>query len=99
MELGGKTILLVIGKTPRDFGINDEYDAVNSSMYLEILSEVKKYCDDIVCFYSDNDPYVKYEMEKKFADTISDNQVVIKNGGHLNSESGYTEFDELIKYL
>ena len=81
------------------FGINDEYDAVNSSMYLENLSEVKKYCDDIVCFYSDNDPYVKYEMEKKFADTISDNQVVIKNGGHLNSESGYTEFDELIKYL
>ena len=81
------------------FGINDEYDAVNSSMYLENLSEVKKYCDDIVCYYSDNDPYVRYEMEKKFADTISDNQVVIKNGGHLNSESGYTEFDELIKYL
>ena len=29
------------------FGINEEYDAVNGSMYLDNLKEVKKYCDDI----------------------------------------------------
>lgn len=60
---------------------------------------IKNYCKDIVCYYSENDPYVKYEIEKEFADSITNNQVVIKNGGHLNSEAGYTEFEELLEYL
>ncbi len=81
------------------FGIDDSYDTVNGSMYFDNLSDIKNYCDDIVCFYTDNDPYVKYDAEKEFADSITDNQIVIKNGGHLNSESGYTEFSELLKYL
>lgn len=80
-------------------GINDEYDNVNKSMYLENLADIKKYCNDIICFYSDNDPYVKYEVEKDFADTIADKQIIIKNGGHLNSGSGYTEFSELLEYV
>ncbi len=80
-------------------GIDSDYDAVNESMYFDNLSDVKNYCDDIVCFYSDNDPYVKYEAEKDFADTITTNQILIVGGGHLNSESGYTEFKELLEYL
>lgn len=80
-------------------GLNEEYDAVNESMYFDNLSDVKNYCDDIVCYYTENDPYVKYEKEKEFADTIATKQIVIKDGGHLNSESGYTEFEELLKYL
>ncbi len=80
-------------------GIDEEYDTVNKSMYLENLNEVKNYCDDIVCFYSDNDPYVKQSVEKEFADTITTNQIMIPGGGHLNSESGYQEFSELLNYL
>ena len=80
-------------------GIDKDYDAVNESMYFDNLTDVKNYCDDIVCFYSDNDPYVKYEAEKDFVDTITENQIMISGGGHLNSESGYTEFPELLKYL
>ncbi len=80
-------------------GIDEDYAAVNESMYFDNLADVKNYCDDIVCFYSDNDPYVKYEAEKEFADTITENQVMISGGGHLNSESGYTEFTELLKYV
>lgn len=79
-------------------GINEEYDAVNESMYFDELEEIKNYADEIICYYSDNDPYVKYEVEKEFAN-IATRQVVIKNGGHLNSESGYTEFDELLNYI
>ena len=45
-------------------------------MYFEKLEEVKNYCDDIVCMYSDNDPYVRYESEKEFADTITENQII-----------------------
>jgi len=80
-------------------GIDEDYDAVNESMYFDNLKDVKNYCDDIVCLYSDNDPYVKYEAEKEFANTITENQVMISGGGNLNSESGYTEFFELLKYL
>lgn len=81
------------------FGINEEYDTVNKSMYFDDLQDVKKYCDDIVCFYTDNDPYVKYEAEKSFADSITNNQIMIVGGGHLNSESGYSNFEDLLKYI
>ena len=79
-------------------GINEEYDAVNNSMYFDHLEDIKEYCDDIICYYSDNDPYVKYEVEKEFADTIATKQVCIQGGGHLNSESNYSEFKELLGY-
>ena len=63
------------------------------------LVDVKKYCFDIICYYFDNNPYVKIEVEKEFADTITKNQIIISSGGHLNSKSGYTKFTELLKYV
>ena len=60
-------------------GINEEYDSVNEPMYLDNLEDIKKYCNVIVCFYSDNDPYVKYEVEKNFADNVDNRQYIIKN--------------------
>lgn len=80
-------------------GIDSDFDAVNESMFINNLEDVKKYCDDIICFYSDNDPYVKFEVEKSFADRVSNKQYVIKNGGHLNTESGYTKFEEILEVL
>lgn len=80
-------------------GINDEYDNVNETMYFDNLEDVKQYADEIICFYSDNDPYVKYNVEKSFADDVATKQIIIKDGGHLNSETGYSEFKELLEYL
>ena len=80
-------------------GIDTDYDSVNCGMYLGNLADIKQYCDEIICFYSDNDPYVSYQAEKEFADTISTEQILIKGGGHLNSESGYREFPELLQYI
>ena len=79
-------------------GIDEEYDSVNKSMYFDNLEDIKKYCNEIICYYSDNDPYVAYEAEKKFADKIATKQYCIHNGGHLNSESNYDEFKELLNY-
>lgn len=93
-----KRLVLVCGFN-NYLGIDKDYDTVNESMYFNNLSDIKNYCSDIVCFYSDNDPYVKYEAEKEFADTITDNHIMISGGGHLNSESGYTDFAELLKYV
>ena len=57
-------------KAENYLGINEEYDNVNKSMYFDNLEDVKQFADEIICFYSDNDPYVKYEVEKDFADKI-----------------------------
>ncbi len=79
-------------------GINEEYDAVNESMYFDNLEDIKQFCNEIVCYYSDNDPYVRHDVEKEFADTIATEQHCIHNGCHLNSESNYTEFKELLSH-
>lgn len=80
-------------------GINEEYDAVNQSMYFNNLQDVKQYAKEIICFYSDNDPYVKYEAEKEFVDTIATEEVLMLKAGHINSESGYDIFEEIVNYL
>ena len=80
-------------------GLDPDFDAVNKPMFLENLEDIKKYCNNIICFYSDNDPYVKFDVEKSFADLIANDQYIIKNGGHINAESGYTEFNEILKVL
>ena len=78
----------------------DEDNSLYDSFYMKDtdLNRIVDLCEDIYCFYSDNDPYVKYEIEKAFADTISTKQFCIHNGGHLNSESNYDEFKELLEY-
>lgn len=81
------------------FGIDEEYDNVNKTMYFDNLADVKKYADDIICFYSDNDPYVKYNAEKEFADTVATDQIFLPNAGHINSESGFDAFEEIVPYL
>ena len=81
------------------YNIAPDYDMVNSDMYTDDIAKIHEYCDDIVCFYSDNDPYVPYEKEKEFADIVSDRREVIIGGGHLNAETGYTKFNDLLKYL
>lgn len=43
---------------------NEEYDTVNKSMYLDDLCEIKQYANQVICFYADNDPYVKYETKR-----------------------------------
>lgn len=80
-------------------GINPDFDSVNEPMFTDSYQDVKNYCNDIVCYYSDNDPYVKFEVEKGFADTIATRQYIIKNGGHINAETGYTEFAEILNEL
>ncbi len=80
-------------------GINEEYDAVNESMYFNNLEDVKKYAEEIVCFYSDDDPYVKYEVEKEFADKVATEQILLKGAGHINAESGFDTFEDIVSYL
>ena len=80
-------------------GINEEYDTVNNTMYFNNLEDVKKYANEIICFYSDNDPYVKYDVEKDFSDRIATEQICIPKAGHINAESGFDTFEDIVSYL
>ena len=93
-----KKLIIVCGFN-NYLGIDSDFDAVNKPMFINNYADVKLYCKDIVCYYSDNDPYVKYDVEKEFADKLTDKQYVIKNGGHINEETGYTKFEEILKEI
>jgi predicted alpha/beta hydrolase family esterase len=49
--------------------------------------------------YGDNDPYVTQDALKYVADSLGVQPVIIPNGGHLNTEVGFTEFPQLIEML
>lgn len=65
----------------------------------DFVEDVKNYAEKIICFYSDNDPYVKYEAEEDFANKIATEKVFIPKAGHINSESGYDTFEDIVNYL
>lgn len=93
-----KKLLFVCGFNDY-FGINEEYDTVNASMYNSDLEKIKEYCNEIICFYTDNDPYVKYDKEKEFSNSVATKEIMISGGGHLNAESGYESCEFLLPYL
>ena len=76
-----------------------DYDYVNKSFFDDDFELVKDYVGEIICIYSDNDPYVKQEASKDFAKKIEAREIIISNGGHLNIESGYDSFEEILKEL
>lgn len=82
------------------FGINEDYDDVNCTFYTNNLNLLKDYTKERICYYSDNDPYIGYDAPKNFAKAIKATKIIeIKGGGHLNGESGYTKFEELLQHL
>ena len=93
-----KRAVLVCGFNNIDF--NDGNDIYNT-FYLEEekLTEFIPLCEDRICLYSNNDPYVPMSKGEEFADNINAKKVYIENGGHLNKDSGYTEFRQLLEYL
>ena len=82
---------------------NIDYDAVNESFFVNenILPEIKKLVGKIICIYGDDDPYLPKELLEDFANAVTNkNDIeVIKGGGHINSESGYTKLPQILKYL
>ena len=84
--------------------IHIQFDKDNSlydSFYMkdECLIKICDLCDEIICVYSDNDPYIPMEKAESFADMIKGQKVVINNAGHFNEKYGYKEFKEILEYI
>lgn len=67
--------------------------------FCDHIEKIKDYAEEIVCFYSDNDPYVSYDALKDFATRVSTKEILISDAGHFNTESGYVTFPQLIDEL
>lgn len=79
----------------------DENNSLYDSFYIEDkeLKQICEKCNEIICFYSDNDPYVPIEKAEKFADIVKGKKIIINNAGHFNEKSGYKEFREIMEYI
>ncbi len=81
------------------FGIDENFDDVNCTMYTTQIKQFKNLCNEIICYYSNNDPYVKLEKLKEFAKSLNAKEIVVENAGHFNTASGYREFKDLLKHI
>ena len=63
------------------------------------IKQIKKYTNEIICIYGDDDPYIPQSILHELAESIDAKEIIIKNGGHLNFDSGYDNFPEILKCI
>lgn len=78
-----------------------EYDALNATFIAGPFGwdRIRKNAAHIICLSGSDDPYVPIEQGKDIADSLGVNHLVIKGGGHLNAESGFTKFPRLFEEI
>ena len=77
-----------------------EFDDVNKTFFfLSDLSLCKSYFENAICLYSDDDPYVPFDMSRDFSDKLTAEKIIISGGKHLNASAGFIEFAELLREI
>jgi len=92
--------LYLIAPFTKTLGISG-YDELNASFVEHVFDweKIKRGADRFFCFAGDNDPYVPLKTSKEVADKLGSSLKIILGGGHLNAESGYTSFPELLHHI
>ncbi|MDO8581920.1 MAG: alpha/beta hydrolase [bacterium] len=62
-------------------------------------TKIKSNCKGFTVINSDNDPYVPIEKGREFAENLGVELVILKNAGHINKDSGYTDFPLLLEKI
>lgn len=52
-----------------------------------------------VVFHSDNDPYVSMRNGERLAQELGVGLIFIPQAGHINAESGFTQFPQILEHL
>lgn len=79
----------------RDIGSKTwQFYAVNKTFYKTNFDfkKLRRLIPVSYVLYSDTDPYVKKKYFLEFAQKMESSIIVIKNGGHLNSQAGFVNF-------
>ncbi|HVX57772.1 MAG TPA: alpha/beta fold hydrolase [Candidatus Saccharimonadales bacterium] len=84
-------------------GFAESYGAELNDYFLKEkpmdFTKVRQHLRSAVVIYGDDDPYVTQEALRYVADALGVQPVVIPHGGHLNTETGYTEFPRLLELV
>lgn len=78
-----------------------EYDELNRTFVNHPYDwgVIRNNAGQALCFAGDNDPYVPMNQPREMAEQLGAALQIIPGGGHLNGESGYESFDELLHAL
>lgn len=60
------------------------------------MEAVKDKLEQVFVLYGDNDPYVPQPTLKNLSQALGVSPRIFFNGGHLNTDAGYTQFPELL---
>lgn len=84
-------------------GFGDDYGAELNSYFMKIkdidYERVRENVGKSFVFYGDDDPYVPQENLSKLAKDLDVDPRVMKNGGHLNTDTGYAQFPLLLEIV
>ncbi|MFC1649532.1 RBBP9/YdeN family alpha/beta hydrolase [Patescibacteria group bacterium] len=84
-------------------GFGDDYGHELNSYFLGArdikYKKVRNNLKNAQVLYGDDDPFVPQKTLKKLADDLSVKPIVIEDGGHLNTKSGYTKFPKLLELI
>lgn len=83
-----------------ELGLPD-FDGINSTFVSKHFdwNRIKKHAQNTKVISGDNDPYVPLSKGRELAAQLDVPLQVVPGGGHLNLESGYTEFPLLLEQL
>jgi len=76
-----------------------EIDKINKDFFINNLDDAKTIADEIVCFKSDNDPFISQNALNSFAKELNAKVLNIARGGHFNASAGFLKFEELLKEI
>jgi uncharacterized protein len=94
-----KTVVLV-GAFLGEVGI-EKFDSINQSFFETEFDwrRIQKNSRQFICYYGDNDPYVKRDHFNFIADHLSAVKIIVSKAGHFNAASGYIQFPQLLIQL
>lgn len=84
-------------------GFSVDFGAELNSYFIKEKSidfdKIRRNCHHFAVLFGDDDPYVPQIILKQLATDLIVKPTIFKNGGHLNTDSGYTKFPELLKSI
>lgn len=78
-----------------------DYDALNKTFFSAAFDwdKIGNNAGRIQVFHGDDDPYVPLSHPIELAEMLDEQVTIVNGGGHLNAESGYTEFPSVLKSI
>ena len=76
-----------------------EFDDINRTITDRDFdySRIRRSCNKFFIYNSDNDPYVPIDKGRQLAKDLGGKFTVVKNGGHINAESGHTQLPLVLR--